>query len=137
VRRILSRWARIVSRSIDRDVRVWDAVSGLQLPDKLFSIPDDTPQHTLDVLHDRWLVDLSTNRTIAKLPIMVELWCSTAYEGTLAMGTIADQIIIMKFPPAVSTTPETRPIRSNGHGIVWHNEYHVDRMHYIDTSFQG
>lgn len=100
---------RIVSRSVDTDIRVWDAASGLQLYD-VYDMPDHSSPRTLDVRQDGWIVDLSTNRMISKLPVMIDLWCSAAHGRSLAIGTILGQILVLNVPSTVFTASETRPV---------------------------
>jgi WD40 repeat protein len=88
--------------------RVWDATSGLSLSFDADSTYDHASPRTIEVTRDGWIVDVSTDRTISKLPPMVTKISSAAHERSLVIGTRGGQVITMHFPPAVFAISETR-----------------------------
>jgi len=145
---------RIVSGSSDRTVRVWDTVSGNEIipplrghdnwvqsvafsPDGTLIVSSDDKTmlvwnattglpyvssgahgnsglnnfipSMITIKRDGWIVDLSDNRTISKLPEAIPHRCSATSGKSLAIGTALGQILVLDFPPAAFSSPETRP----------------------------
>jgi WD40 repeat protein len=102
---------RIISRSHDNIVCVWDTATGCLYAqngahDDWFESP-----HSILLNSDGRIMDLYTKRTISKLPAMI---APSSWAISIAIGTTGGQVIILNFPQASLSSPETRPTKAGG-----------------------
>jgi WD40 repeat protein len=104
---------RIVSGSFDDTVYVWDTATGC--PYVQNGVHDEqSDSHYISLTSGAWIVDLYTKRTISKLPAMIAPWDWATSEKSIVIGTKGGQVIILHFPQAMFTSPETRPTKAGG-----------------------
>jgi WD40 repeat protein len=104
---------RIISRSYDNIVCVWDTATGC-LYAQNGTHDDRFKSHSILLNSDGRILDLYTKRTISKLPAMIAPSNWGISGKSIAIGTYGGQVIILKFPQASFSSPETRPTKAEG-----------------------
>lgn len=99
--------SRIISQTVFECLS-WDATTGHRIhtteqSDHRFSSP-------MYITYDGWIVDSVTDRTLSKLPAMVDDPNYATHGRSLAMTTSDGHLYIMHFPEALLTSPDTRPV---------------------------
>jgi WD40 repeat protein len=100
---------RIVSKS-GKQVLIWDTATGCP-----YLQSGGTYDEQFDPLHDLVAISLkprsgwitSTNRAISKLSAMIEPMCRATSGKSLVIGTKGGQVIILNFPQAMLSSPDT------------------------------
>lgn len=100
---------KIISRDASKVILAWDANSGIPLPvtedDRIF-ISSPTRFSTITI-HNGWIVDFSTNRTLSKIPDIIDLVSFAAHGKSLVVGTQGGRVFIMTFPCEIFEGLET------------------------------
>jgi WD40 repeat protein len=91
----------------------WDVTTGLPY------VPAGAQDHdnafipsVIMLYEDGWVVDVTQQRTIAKVPGIVVRQCSATSGKSLVIGTGGGHVAILNFPEVLFSGPETRPIEA-------------------------
>jgi WD40 repeat protein len=106
----------IISTSPDT-VFVWDTTTGFpcvesEVHHRKSHVPCDSIPSVIAIREDGWLVDISANRTISKLPDMIVPQCSATFGKSLAIGTEDGQVLVLHFPVALYDGPEPHQVHT-------------------------
>jgi WD40 repeat protein len=99
--------SRIISLAC-LDCKSWDATSGDRI--HLTEHSDHRFSGSMYITYDGWIVDSATDRTLGRLPAVVNHTCHAVHERSMAMGTNNGRVFILNFPPALLTGPDTHPV---------------------------
>jgi WD40 repeat protein len=97
----------MISKSPHETV-VWDAVSGRQL--QTIEESGNSLMESIKISNDGWTVDLLTGQTISKLPPMVSHSSYARHKRSVAVGMKSGQLLVINFPSATFTSPDTRNV---------------------------
>jgi len=86
----------------------WDTLTGLRTYSTEQS--DHCLSGSMHLTHDGWVVDSATNRTISKLSTTLREANYAVHDKSLAVGTHGGRVFILRFPPALLMTPDTRSV---------------------------
>jgi len=86
----------------------WDAATGQRLRSSEQS--DHRLSGSMYVTHQGWIVDSGSDRTLGKLPTMAANSIYVVHERSLAVGMHSGHVLILHFPPAFVTSPDTRTV---------------------------
>jgi WD40 repeat protein len=87
---------QVVSRPVDISAHGWDAASSAL--EGRSSMSHYISCCTIEVNRDGWIIHVTTNRVISKLPSVISPLCSASIGSSVVVGTRNGQVIIITFP---------------------------------------